>query len=158
MGRRLRERPGVGELATKIKTADEGETLSEGYAAVAEAEGQREGGAIAKNQLGADTAYVGRRKKEDAMDGAWRRLGQSGDAERVGDGWKRSLGIVLRQFFGPQLGRLYFQGRTADFPEFPRHRRMIAYGGAACRRVPIVCQSGRSGHPSVLLKGGLTLA
>ena len=84
MGRRLRERPRIGQLAAKIKTADEGKTLSEGYAAAAEAKGQREGGILVENQLGADAAYVGRGEKEDAMDGAWRRLG--GDAARVGDG------------------------------------------------------------------------
>ena len=86
MGRRLRERPRIGQLAAKIKTADEGKTLSEGYAAVAEAKGERESRIVAENQLGADAAYVGRGEKEDAMDGAWRRFGQTGDAARVGDG------------------------------------------------------------------------
>ena len=82
------------------------------------------------------------------MDGAWPRLGQTGDAARVGDGWKRSLGSLLRQFFCRQLSRLYFQGRTADFPEFWGHRRMIAYGGslaqACANRVPI--GAGRSSN------------
>jgi hypothetical protein len=75
IGGRLGKGLGIRELAAEIESADKGEGFAKSQAAVPEPQRQGEAGAVAKDELGANSAGISRREQKNALKRRWREGG-----------------------------------------------------------------------------------